>query len=144
MTEQFVVDASVVAKLYLKDEQHTNNVDMLFLRFEQGQVELLAPRIVIYEVPAAVKSGAARVRADNAMVRNALISFEGIGLIVIDDSGAIREAMDLALSYSCSYYDALYLLLAEDLSCHFITADEKLYRNMKKRVSYIVFIGSYK
>jgi predicted nucleic acid-binding protein len=144
VTEQLVVDANVVAKLYLKDEQYTNKADLLFSRFEQGEIQLIAPRFITYEVPAAIKRGAVRVKATKETWRAALSSFESLGLTIVDDSDAKYEATRLAIDYSCRYYDALYLLLAEDLGCHFITADEKLWRPLHARLDYLLLLASYK
>jgi len=147
VAEQLVVDASVVAKLYLKDEQHADKADLLFSRFKQGEIRLIAPRVITYEVPAAVKKGAVRAEADEETWRVAIHSFELLeshGLFIIDDSGAKYEAMRLAIKYGRSYYDALYLLLAEDLGCPFITADDKLVRALHTQLSYIISLASYK
>jgi predicted nucleic acid-binding protein len=144
MAEQLVVDANIVAKLYLRDEQYTDKADLLFSRFERGETQLIAPRLVTYEVPAAIKKGAARVRAAKEVWQTALSSFESLGLSIVDDSGAKYEATRLALNYACTYYDALYLLLAEDLRCLFITADDKLWRGLRDRVEYILLLASYK
>jgi len=144
VTEQLVVDANVVAKLYLKDEQYTDKADLLFSRFKRGEIHLLAPRLITYEVPAAVKRGVVRMKADEETWRTAIYSFESLGLLIIDDSDAKYEAMRLAIKYGRSYYDALYLLLAEDLGCPLITADDKLFRTLHGRVSYLVSLASYK
>lgn len=144
VAEQLVVDASVVAKLYLRDEQYTDKTDLLFSRFECGEVHLIAPRLITYEVPACIKKGSARVSASEQVWRNALSSFESLGLSILDDSDAKAEATRLALSYACTYYDALYLLLAEDLGCRFITADDKLIKTLSSRVKYLLFLASYK
>ena len=144
MAEQLVVDANVVAKLYLRDEQYTANADLLFSRFRRGEVQLIAPHLVTYEVPAAIKRGAARVKAAKETWQVALSSFESLGLSVIDDSDAKYEATRLAINYACAYYDALYLLLAEDLGCRFITADERLWRTLHARAEYLLLLGSYK
>ncbi|MBA7684629.1 hypothetical protein ES703_93035 [subsurface metagenome] len=143
MAEHLVVDASVVAKLYLRDEQHTAKADLLFSRFQRGEVQLIAPRLITYEVPAAIKRGAVRVKAVEEIWQAALSSFESLGLSVVDDSDAKYEATRLAINYACSYYDALYLLLAEDLGCSFITADERLWRTMRTRVKYLSLLASY-
>lgn len=147
MTEQLVVDANVVAKLYLKDEQYTDKTDLLFSRFRRGEIHLVAPHVITYEVPAAIKRGAVRVKADEQTWRAAIQSFELLeskGLLIIDDSNAKYEAMRLAINYRCFYFDALYLLLAEDLGCPFITADGKLIRALQGRAAYLVSLASYK
>ena len=144
MAEQLVVDASVVAKLYLKDEQYTDKADLLFSRFEQGDIQLIAPRLITYEVPAAIKRGAVRAKAGKEVWQAALSSFQSLGLSIINDSDAKYEAIRLAINYACAYYDALYLLLAEDLGCPFVTADDRLWRALRTRVEYLLLLASYK
>jgi len=143
VVERFVVDANVVAKLYLKDETYSDKVHLLFSRFERGEVELAAPRLIIYEVPSTIKRGAVRERADEQTWHEAIKSFESLGLRIFDDSGAKYEAMRLAIKYQTSYYDAFYLLLAEDLDCPLITADEKLVRGLRGKVSNLISLASY-
>jgi len=138
VTEQLVVDANVVAKLYLKDEQYTDKADLLFSRFKWGEIHLVAPRLITYEVPAAIKRGAARMKVAEETWRAAIHSFESLGVPIIDDSGAKYEAIKLAIKYRRSYYDALYLLLAEDLECSFVTADDKLFRTLHEQVPYLI------
>jgi len=144
VAEQLVVDANVVAKLYLRDEQYAAKADLLFSRFQRGEVQLIAPRLITYEVPAAIKRGAVRVKAAKEVWQAALSSFESLGLTVVDDSDAKYEATRLAINYACTYYDALYLLLAEDLGCRFISADERLERTLRTRAEYLLLLASYK
>lgn len=143
VTEQFVVDANVVAKLYLRDERDVQRADLLFSRFGHGAIELVAPYVIMYEVPAAIKKGVARVQASEDVWKKAMSSFESLRLTIIDDSGARLDAMRLAVEYSCGYYDALYLLLAEDLGYRFVTADERLIRGWHTRAPYMLPLASY-
>ncbi len=144
MAEQLVIDANVVAKLYLRDEQYADKADLLFSRFQRGEVHLIAPRLITYEVPFAIKRGAVRAKAAKEIWQAALSSFDSLGLTIIDDSDAKYEATRLAIDYFCAYYDALYLLLAEDLGCRFITADEKLWKPLHTRLEYLLLLASYK
>lgn len=144
MAERIVVDANVVAKLYLKDEQYTDKAKLLFPRFKRGEIQMIAPRLITYEVPAAIKRGAVRAKAGKEVWEAALSSFQSLGLSIVDDSDAKYDAIRLAINYACAYYDALYLLLAEDLACPFITADDKLWRALRTRVEYLLLLSSYK
>ena len=144
MANNLVVDANVIAKLYLRDEQYIDKADLLFDRFQKGNVDLIAPRVITYEVPAAIKRGAGRVRASEETWKDAIESFESLGLVVVDDSDAKYEATRFAMNYSIGYYDALYMLLAEDLDCQLVTADDRLWRSLRGRVRYLVLLASYK
>ncbi len=144
MAEQLVVDASVVLKLYLRDEQYTANADLLFSRFQQGEINLVAPRFITYEVPASIEWAVLRGRPAKETWQAALMSFESLGLTIVDDSDAKYETIRLAIDYTCRYYDALYLLLAEDLGCPFITDDEKLWRPLHTQVEYLLLLASYR
>jgi predicted nucleic acid-binding protein len=52
MAEFTVLDASVAAKWFLRDEQETliEEADELLLRLLAGDIELYAPRVIYYEV----------------------------------------------------------------------------------------------
>lgn len=138
MSEHFIVDTSVVSKLYLRDEQWTANADALFARFERGETELLAPRLVMYEVPASIRKAIAQRRILESDGQDAIRRFRRLPLPIIDDKDALEEAFRLANRYSCSYYDAIFLTLAEDLGWNFVTAEVKLCRRLQPQLRYII------
>jgi predicted nucleic acid-binding protein len=49
--------------------------------------------------------------------------------------------MQLSAEHDVSPYDAVYLALAEQTEFGLITADQKLYRRLRDRVSYATWIG---
>ena len=55
----------------------------------------------------------------------------------------VKDAVDVALRYHCSIYDAVFLTLAEALEAPLITADARFYNSLRDRVSNIVWIGEY-
>src|SRR5690348_4792560 len=52
--EALVVDASVAAKWHLRDESDVGNADLLLTRFVTGDLSLVAPEQIRYEVPATI------------------------------------------------------------------------------------------
>lgn len=125
MNQRFVVDTSVVTKLYLRDERWTANADALFTRFERGEVELVALRLIRYEVPASIRKAIEKRRIPEKDGLEAIRRFGRFPLPIIDDIDILEEAFGKANQYSCSFYDAIFLTLAEDLDWGFVTADEK-------------------
>lgn len=146
--ERLIVDTSVVAKLYLEDEQFTDNALELFQRYAQGRVDLVAPFLIYYELPNAILQAAYQRRLDLNRAREAIEAFFALGLPTIGGDEAtgksmIRAAADVALQYRCSLYDAVFLVVAEALDAPLITADAKFYNSIRDRVSNIVWIGDY-
>jgi predicted nucleic acid-binding protein len=43
----------------------------------------------------------------------------------------------------CSFYDALYLALAEELGARLITADRELFERLVQAVDYLLWIADY-
>jgi predicted nucleic acid-binding protein len=52
--EALVVDASVAAKWYLRDETDVEQADLLLTRFTTGELVLVAPEQIRYEIPATI------------------------------------------------------------------------------------------
>ena len=53
---RFIIDASVVTKWHLRDEQYTEQADALLTEFRDGRVHLLAPDQIRYEVASAIRA----------------------------------------------------------------------------------------
>ena len=142
----FVVDSNVIAKLYLRDkyEQWVAKADKLFDQFGQGRVELIAPRLIIYEVPAAIRRAVQIRRLSELDALEAVKRFQQLPLPLVEETtNLLEEAFRLANRYYCTFYDAIYLKLAEDLGWDFVTADEKsIIRPLGDKLSYIVPLRS--
>ncbi len=140
----FVVDSNVITKLYLRDEPWTDKADTLFQRFAEGEVAIVAPRLALYEVPAAIRRAVIKGRINELNALEAIRRFQQLPLPLIEERPAVlEEAFRLANRYLCTFYDAVYLQLAEHLGWSFITADEKsLIRPLGRRLSYLVALNS--
>ena len=139
-----VVDASVAVKWHLIDEEHAEPALALLTGLLQGQIGLLAPDYIRYEVPAAI-SVATRARPPRLTVdegRAAIQEFLDIPLTTRDSEGLIVEAYPLVHRYGCALYDALYVALAERLALPFVTADRRLYQRIR-HIPRIIWIAGY-
>lgn len=145
MTERLVADASVVAKFYLKDEDHADTAQRLLDDFEVGAVDLVGPEFLTYEVASALLGAVRRRRLEAEVARRALNHFLTLGMQLVgaDPQSMVQEAYGLADGMSCGLYDALYLNVAVILGLPLVTADERFYRGVSPRTSALVWIGDY-
>ena len=148
MTEQWVIDASVIAKVYLKDEEHTDLAQDLVGRYVAGSVELIAPQFILYEVPSTILAAVRRRRLNVERGYEAVREFFNLQIPTIGDDltlqSMIGAAHRLAQDLGCKLYDALYLAVALAFNHRFITADAKLYRSLSDRVDHLVWIADYR
>lgn len=139
-----VVDASVATKWHLTDEEYNDEATLIINRFAQGEVELVAPEHIRYEVPSAITVATLgrkpRLSVDQG--REAIAEFLALGIKTVRDNDLVLAAYPLAHRYGCALYDALYLALADRLGMQFITADSKLYRLIRD-LPFVLWIGDY-
>ena len=127
--QRYVVDAAVVAKWLFPEEGSAPAVG-LFEAWAAGRAELLAPDVLVQELGAICRR---KVRAGDLSAGQ---MDELFGMLL----GALPEltpslelaplALRLALRHDRAYADALHLVLALRESCVYVTADERLFRNL--------------
>ncbi len=143
----WVIDASVLAKVFLKDEDHASIAEEIVSQFVTASIELVAPQFILYEIPSAIETAVRRQRLDANDARQAIRDFFELGIPTLGDVDTLQLMIDSAYmraaQLGCRIYDALYLVVAEALDCQFITADEKLYNTVKDHLPYVVWIGDY-
>jgi predicted nucleic acid-binding protein len=127
--EALVVDASVAAKWYLRDETDVEQADLLLTRFTTGELVLVAPEQIRYEIPATISVAtlAARPRMNKDDGRVAIESFLALGVHTFGSDDLILSAFSLVHQHGVAFYDGLYLALA---TIPFITADNRLYQRI--------------
>ncbi|MCH8064440.1 MAG: type II toxin-antitoxin system VapC family toxin [Chloroflexi bacterium] len=143
----WVIDASVLAKVFLKDEDHASIAEEIVRQFVTASIELVAPQLILYEIPSAIETAVRRQRLDANDARQAIRDFFDLGIPTLGDGDALQRMIDSAYmraaQLGCRLYDALYLIVAEALDGQFITADEELYDAVKDQLPYVVWIGDY-
>ncbi len=142
--EVLVIDASVAAKWHLSDEEYEEQALSILSSFAQGQVDLVAPGQIRYEVPAAiaVATRGRRPRLSREQGQEAIAEFLALGIKTVGDDDLVLAAYGLVHRYGCAFYDALYLALAQRLAVPFVTADAKLYHSVSE-VSGVRWLGDY-
>ncbi|MGI6631857.1 MAG: type II toxin-antitoxin system VapC family toxin [Bacillota bacterium] len=125
-----VVDASVVAKWFLKDEIACSAAVQMKEDFVEGRISIVAPSLFVYEMASllgvSVKRG--RLTAQDAI--DAFEELTAMRIPLIEHSTITPLAVSMAAANGHSAYDNAYVALAMALNSQFYTADKVLLRNL--------------
>lgn len=142
MPRSIVVDASVVLKWQLDDEEAVDQA--LALRDDyllHGRVSLVAPFLLVFELTNGMLSATRRRRLsrDQAEEGLALLVAAGIRLVAVDPA----RVFSLSMRWNLSAYDGAYLGLAESVDSEVWTGDRAFYTSCRGGGSRVRWIGDY-
>lgn len=133
MPERMVIDSSIAAKWFLKDEVDIDLADDILAAFLAGDIELHAPCIISYEVCGLLakacapqgKGGKPRLSKEDAVA--CVRRFYDLSIQVHEVTAEEHlRALEMSIDCSKGYYDMAYIQLAEKLNCQWCIADEKV------------------
>jgi len=136
-----VIDASVVLRGFFPDEEGREKAQAVIRAYAQGEIELLAPTLLPYEVTNAVLQAVRRSRIDLEKGMEILTAFQELGIPTREVLW--RRAFQLAHDYDRSAYDGAYLALAEETGSNLVTGDLRLYNAVKDHLSWVLWIEDY-
>lgn len=125
---QVVVDASVVLKWYLVDEDLGEKALALMESHYHGRIALLAPELLGYELANSLVMAARRGRIPEAVVLDALEGFWSLEIELVAARRVSQRLPHWCRTHELTAYDASYAAVAEMENAVLITADEKLFR----------------
>jgi predicted nucleic acid-binding protein len=132
--ETYVLDASVAVKWHLQDEQYAEVSVELLGRYSLGEMNLIAPDQIRYEVPSAIAVATlgSKPRLTVQEGREAIEEFLALGLTTIGTNELILAANQLVHQFAIAFYDALYLALAFETTYALVTADRRFYDRIRR------------
>lgn len=140
--DRVVLDASLVAKWYLKDEEEADEARDILEDYAQGKFEVVLPSLIVYELGNVLfVASVLRKRLGRVTCQAALKNFFSYPFSYEEPS--FDNALKLAFKHKVSFYDACYITLAESLSCPFFTGDQRLYGKLKTKVKSIKSLKDY-
>jgi len=129
-----VVDASVATRFLLREDL-SEEADGVLEDFINGDVRLIAPKLIAYEVGNTLWKAVARGLIDLEEGRNRFRQFLSLR---IDSMELGRDGYVRTLSWSAennmTFYDGAYVEAAASSGAFLLTADELLYRTASKAV----------
>jgi predicted nucleic acid-binding protein len=137
-----VIDCSVASKWEV-DEPLSDAARQLREDYRNAILELLAPDLSPIEVCSALTVGEGRGRIlrgqSTILLADVLTTLPTIQPSLPD---LLPRAHAIAASTVVSVYDCLYVALAEREGCEWITADDRLVRNLQAQLPFIVALAS--
>lgn len=116
-----VVDASVVAKWYIPEQDHERARELRD-DYLDGRHDILAPALLPFEVINALKYSG-HYDGDRLVEASSTLPEYGITLVPYRDAGPVA---DVAVELDTTIYDASYLALADTNRATVYTADSRL------------------
>lgn len=138
---ELVIDASVVLKWYLTDEEWGEKSISILEQHVAGDVALLAPTILPYEVLNALLVAERMGRTAENVTEEAFRGFVELEINFLDPFVDYPDILLLARSFRRSIYDASYMSLARKKNVNFVTGDKRLYNAVKDKLKWVKWIG---
>lgn len=139
--KELVLDASVILKWYLPDEEYGQHAYNILEQHVAEEVALLAPTILPYEVLSALLVAERMGRVAEGVTRDAFRAFLDLEIVFQDTFSDHADVLSLARSFRRSVYDASYLCLANKKNVDFVTGDKRLYNAVKGKLAWVKWIG---
>jgi predicted nucleic acid-binding protein len=136
-----VLDASVILKWFLFDETYGQKALDLLHRFITGELNILSPSLLEYEVINGLIIAQKRGRMKDEKVLEAIEGFFDLQIDLKYLHHFYQKALYYCKFYNRPLYDASYLALAETKGIPLITADEGLFNAVKKDLKWVKWIG---
>ncbi len=127
MPEIFVLDCSVAAKWVLPEPDRAPALQ-LYSRYEAGEISLIAPDLLLAEFASLVAKRHRRKQISADQAREAFSLMKRCAPRLVDMHPRLVRALDLSLRHHLSLWDCVYLALALEYRCPFLTADQRLFR----------------
>jgi len=135
--KKMILDASVVLKWYLSDEKLSSSALSLLDRHVFGELEILAPSLLEYEVINGLMIAQKRGRIKETIILEAVEGFINLGIKYHSPALFYPTALQFTQKYDISFYDASYLGLAHKEKAFLITADSRLLKACQKDFKWI-------
>jgi len=139
--KRLVIDASVVLKWYLTDEEYGEKALNLLTKYISNELDFLAPSLLEYEVVNGLIIAQKRGRIKEEKILLAIDGFMDLKIKLKDLSQLYPRALYYCKIYNRSVYDASYLAIAESEGIAMITGDKRLYNAVKEELKWVKWFG---
>jgi len=137
-----IVDTSVVVKWFIR-EKYSDNAIKLLKDFKTGNIDLHAPISLLLEFANTIRKYYVKKMISLNLMNEIIETMEEIPIYYHNLTWDLTEkALQHAIKFSITVYDAVYLILSEANNGIVVTADERFYNATKEKCN-IVFVANY-
>ncbi len=123
-----VIDASVILKWFIQ-ENDSDRAAEIKTAHTIGTSCIAIPDLALYEVGNALRY---KPEFSNHEVRLCLAEIYDLAIDIISPNiDMLASVSEISRRYDITFYDAVYIALAQELGLDFITADNRLYYKTK-------------
>lgn len=122
----FVIDASIALKWVIEEE---GTPEALALR---QKAKLMAPELLVAESANVLWK---KVRRDELLKEEALLAarlLQAAEIELLPARNLLETSLRMSIEIDHPAYDCVYLALAVENKCHFVTADERFLRKLRQ------------
>lgn len=137
----YLLDASVILKWFIEDEKLIKQALKLRQSFLDGKIDLILFKLSYLEV---VNILSCKKQITAVQIKNIISALDLLNVSVQEiDLPTLKRAVDFSKKYQLSVYDAAYIALAEKFKVKFITCDEKMFRKVKKNLTFVELLEQF-
>ena len=141
LKKRFVLDTSVTTKWYYsKGEEDLSNSKLLYNNLHSDNSIFFAPDLLIYEILNIYRS---KHELNEEDINRIITELYDLIIILGINKNTFSKSFAIARNLNISFYDSVYLSLAEDIDAVLVTADKKLYRAAKDTFTNIVLLSDF-
>jgi predicted nucleic acid-binding protein len=132
----------VILKWYFADEEDSDMALSLLDKFVSGELDLLAPSLLEYEVINGLAIAKKRGRIQKKDLLTAVEGFVGLEIEQRNIASLYMKSLLFCENLKISVYDSCYLALADEANIPFVTADRNLFNSAKNELKWVHLLSS--
>jgi len=121
-----ILDSSIIAKWFFPSEEEAEKALKIRDLFISHEVSVSAPILIYYEINNLLRIAIKTLRISEKLAKEAYLGFLELDIVAYSSKDLMVMALEKAISFNISSYDASYIALSEYLNVPFITADQRL------------------
>lgn len=140
---RWVVDASVGIKLFIPEDFSPQAEAFFEPLARNAAFEMYVPDLFYAECANILWKYVRRFGYSGLAARKDINELKSLGLRTVSTALLMPRALELALKWEITAYDACYLALAEEIKGTLVTADQKLIKRVKNGPVSLRWIGDF-